>query len=165
MKPESTRSLVPPWVRIGLVALGLPNVLAGLWGTIAPRSWFDSFPGWDPRLVAADPPYNAHLATDAGAGLLASGFVLLAAAWLADVRSVRLGLLSFAAFSVPHAAYHATNPAPGLTAAEDARNIALLVFVVLAAVVLFLGTRYRAPRASRGGASPSTTEARSVGTT
>jgi len=37
-----------------------------------------------PRLVAAEPPYNAHLATDAGAGLLASGLVLLVAAWLSD---------------------------------------------------------------------------------
>ena len=130
------------------MVLGVPNVFAGLWATIAPRSWFDSFPGWDPRLVAAEPPYNAHLATDAGAGLLASGVVLIAAAWLADTRSVRLGLLAFAAFAVPHAAYHATNPAPGLNTAQDAQNVALLVFIVLAALVLLVGARDRVSAAS-----------------
>jgi hypothetical protein len=144
MSLGSAGSVVQPWVRIGLVALGLPNVLAGLWATIAPQSWFDDFPGWDPRLVAAEPPYNAHLATDAGAGLLASGFVLLAAAWLADTRSVQLGLIAFAVFSVPHAAYHAFNPAPGLSSAEDARNVVLLVVVVAAAVVLFVASMRRA---------------------
>jgi hypothetical protein len=96
--------------------------------------------------VAAEPPYNAHLATDAGAGLLASGVVLVAAAWLGDMRSVRLGLLAFAAFSVPHAAYHAFNPSPGLSSAEDVQNVVVLVFVLLASIVLLAGTRERPQR-------------------
>lgn len=129
-------TIVPTWIRIALVALGLPNAAAGLWAVLAPESWFDRFPGWDPRLVAAEPPFNAHLATDAGAGLLASGVALLVAAWFADRRSVLLGVLAFAAFAVPHAAYHVLNPAPGLTNAEDVQNAVLLVFTVVAAVVL-----------------------------
>ncbi|HMG41176.1 MAG TPA: hypothetical protein VK611_07585 [Acidimicrobiales bacterium] len=143
MTSESTHPVVATWVRLGLLALGLPNVLAGMWAVAAPESWFDSFPGWDPRLVAAEPPYNAHLATDAGAGLLASGVVLVAAAWLGDTRSVRLGLLAFATFSVPHAAYHAFNPAPGLSNAEDVQNVVVLVFVLLASVALLAGTRVK----------------------
>lgn len=146
---RGTRGCVPTWVRIGLVALGLPNVLAGLWAVVAPENWYDRFPGWDPRLVAAEPPYNAHLAADAGAGLLASGVVLLAAAWLADPRSVRLGLVAFAVFAVPHAAYHAANPAPGLSTAEDARNVATLVFAVAAAAVLLVAARDRTERPER----------------
>lgn len=130
---------VPTWVRAGLVALGLPTAAAGLWAVLSPRGWFEDFPGWDPRLVAAEPPFNAHLATDAGAGILASGVVLLAAAWLADRRSVRLATVAFAAFAVPHTAYHALNPAPGLTSAEDAQNVAVLVFTVVVAVALFVG--------------------------
>jgi hypothetical protein len=145
---DSTRGRVPTWVRIGLFALAVPNVLAGLWAIVAPEDWYDRFPGWDPRLVAAEPPYNAHLAADAGAGLLASGVVLLVAAWLGDPRSVRLGLVAFAAFAVPHALYHAANPAPGLSSAEDARNVATLVFVVAAAVVLFVAARPRRPMPS-----------------
>lgn len=94
------------WVRIALVALDVPNVVAGLWAVLAPRSWYESFPGFDPRLVAAEPPFNAHLATDAGSGLSASGAVLLVAAWFGDRRSVALATVDFACFTVPHAAYH-----------------------------------------------------------
>lgn len=132
---------VPSWVRLGLVVLGLPNVVAGLWAIFAPRNWFESFPGFDPRLVAAEPPFNAHLVTDAGAGLFASGVVLLIAAWLADARSVQLAVVAFAAFAVPHAAYHASNAAPGLTDAENLQNTALLLVALALAVVVFVGAR------------------------
>lgn len=132
---------VPTWVRLGLVALGLPNALAGLWAVVAPESWYERFPGWDPRLVAAEPPFNQHLVTDAGAGLLASGVVLLAAAWLADRRSTQLAIFAFAAFAVPHTAFHALNPSPLLTSAQDAQNVAVLVFSVVAAVALLAGSR------------------------
>lgn len=136
----TTSSSVPVWVRIGLVAVGVPNALAGLWAVLTPRGWFDDFPGWDPRLVAAEPPFNAHLATDAGAGLLASGVVLLAAAWLADRRSVQLAVVAFLAFAIPHTAFHATNPSPGLTGAQDVQNVATLVVTVVVAVVLLVGS-------------------------
>jgi hypothetical protein len=95
--------------------------------------------------VAAEPPFNAHLVTDAGSGLLASGLVLLAAAWLADRRSVQLAIVAFLAFDVPHTAWHAANPSPGLTSAEDAQNVGVLAFSVVAAVVLFLGSRQPTP--------------------
>ena len=145
MSDTTTTSAVRLWVRIGLVAIGLPNAAAGLWAVLAPEGWYDKFPGWDPRLVAAEPPFNAHLVTDAGSGLLASGLVLLAAAWLADRRSVQLAIVAFLAFDVPHTAWHAANPSPGLTSAEDAQNVAVLAFSVVAAAVLFLGSRQSAP--------------------
>lgn len=138
MNERDTASTVRPWVRIGLLAIGLPNVLAGLWAVVSPQSWFDDFPGFGPRLVAAEPPFNAHLATDAGAGLLASGLVLVAAAWLADRRSTQLALVAFSAFAIPHAAYHVVNPAPGLTSGEDFQSGALLVFTAAAAIGLFV---------------------------
>jgi hypothetical protein len=136
-----TMQLVPRWVRLGLVALGVPNLATGLWAVLSPQGWFDRFPGWDPRLVAAEPPYNGHLATDAGAGILASAVALLVAAWFADRRSVTLGVLAFAAFAVPHAAYHALNPSPGLSGAEDVQNVAVLVFSVVAAIALLVGAQ------------------------
>lgn len=140
---------VPRWVRFALVALGLPNLLAGVWAVASPQGWFDSFPGWAPRLVAAEPPFNAHLATDAGAGLLASGLVLLVAAWLADRRSVQLALVTFAAFAIPHAGYHVFNPAPGLSGAEDVQSAGMLVFTVVAAGVLWFAAS-RTPSSERG---------------
>jgi len=151
MNQTTTTSPVPGWVRIGLVALGVPNALAGLWAVLAPEGWYDKFPGWDPRLVAAEPPFNAHLATDAGAGLLASGIVLLVAAWLADRRSVRLAVVAFLAFAIPHTGYHALNPAPGLTSAEDAQNVATLAFTIVVVIVLLVGsTRHRAAPSAVG---------------
>lgn len=122
--------LVPHWIRLALVALGVPNVATGTWAILSPQVWFDRFPGFDPRLVAAEPPFNAHLATDAGAGFLATGGILLLAAWSGDRRSARLALAGFGLFALPHAAYHALNPAPGLTGAEDVQNVVLLAFSV-----------------------------------
>lgn len=141
---------VSTWVRIALVALGLPNAAAGLWAVLAPEGWYERFPGWDPRLVAAEPPYNAHLATDAGAGLLASGAVLLAAAWLADRRSVRFGLVAFLVFAVPHTGWHAVNEAPGLTSSQDAQNVATLLFGIVVGVVLLIASG-RAPQPTATG--------------
>ena len=132
------RAGVQLWVRIAMVALGVPNALAGLWAVLAPSNWYEDFPGWDPRLVSADPPFNEHLATDAGAGLLASGFVLIAAARLGDRRSVRLGLAAFLVFAVPHGVWHAMNESPGLTSAQDAQNVATLLFSAIAGVVLLV---------------------------
>lgn len=131
-------SIVPGWVRLALVALGLPNLLTGAWAVLSPQGWFDDFPGWDPRLAAAEPPYNAHLVTDAGAGFLASGVIMLAAAWLADSRSVRLALVAYGAFAIPHAAWHAFNPSDALSAAEDLQNAGLLVFTAVATIGLFV---------------------------
>ena len=102
----------------------------------------------DPRLVAAEPPFNEHLVTDAGSGLLASGIALLTAAWLADRRSVRLGVLLFLVFAVPHTLWHATNESPGLTSAQDAQNVATLVFSVVVAVVLLVASGRTSERAT-----------------
>lgn len=141
---------VATWIRLALVALGVPNAAAGLWAVLTPSGWYDDFPGFEPRLVAAEPPYNEHLVTDAGAGLLASGFVLLAAAWLADRRSVRFGVVAFLVFAVPHTWWHAMNESPGLTSSEDARNVGTLVFSLVAGVVLLVASgRTGRPAADR----------------
>ena len=98
---------VPAWVRLGMIlTLAVPQLLIGLWAYVAPESWFDSFPGFDPRLVAAIPPYNQHLASDVGAGFLATGAALLVGAVWANRTGVRVALVAFAAFTVPHVVYH-----------------------------------------------------------
>lgn len=130
--------IVPRWVRLALVALAIPSLVTGAWAVLSPRGWFDDFPGFDPRLVAAEPPFNEHLATDAGAGLLASGIVLLLAAVLADGRSVRLGLVANAAFVIPHSLWHTFNPSDPLTDAQNIQNAGTLLFNAVAVVGLFV---------------------------
>jgi hypothetical protein len=139
------------WVRLGM-AFGLagPQLVVGVWAVAAPRSWFDSFPGLDPRLVAAEPPFNAHLATDAGAGFLATAAGLLVAAALARRTAAYVALAAYAAFAVPHVLYHAVNPAPGLTGGEDALNVVVLASGVVLAAVLAWGAARPVTRLSPG---------------
>ena len=128
---------VKRWVRLGVVVtLAAPQLVIGLWAVLAPKSWFESFPGFDPRLVAAEPPYNEHLASDVGAGFLATGIVLLVAALWANRAAIGMALLAFAAFTLPHVVYHATNPADALSGVQDAINT-LTLFNGLVLVAVF----------------------------
>ena len=137
---------VKGWVRLGLVVLlAVPQLVTGLWAVFARKDFYESFPGVDPRLVAAEPPFNAHLVTDAGAGFLATGLALVVAAVLARRSGVIVALVAYLAFAVPHAVYHAMNPAPGLTGTEDVRNVVVLFAGVVAALVLAWGLRSPRP--------------------
>lgn len=123
----SSDPAVAPWIRLAtIVTLAIPQLVTGLWGVVAPRSWFDTFPGIGPALVAAEPPYNAHLASDAAAGFLATGILLVGAVVFGHRSHLLLGLLGYAAYSVPHTLYHLANAAPGLTGAENALNVVTL---------------------------------------
>ena len=123
----------PPGAR----RIGVPNLIAGFWGLVAPEHWFDNFPGWAPRLVAAIPPYNEHLATDAAAGLFASGVVAGLAAWWMKREIVIVAMAAYLAFALPHAVFHLANPADALTTSEDVVNsLSLTIAVVLAFAVM-----------------------------
>ena len=136
---------VPGWGRIGLVLLAAGQLFVGLWAVFATRSWFDDFPGLGPRLVAADPPYNAHLAADAGAGFLAAGVALLAAGLWAERSAVLVALLAYLAQALPHLAFHLTHPPDALTGGEQLVNLALLGSGVGIALVLGWGARKPTP--------------------
>jgi hypothetical protein len=132
------------WVRLGVaVTLAAPQLVIGLWAVTAPGNWFRNFPGFDPRLVAAEPPYNQHLAADAGAGFVATGVVLLVAAIWANRASLSTALLAYAVFTVPHVRYHATNPADALTGFEDLTNVLAIGSGLVLAAVFAWGLRPR----------------------
>jgi hypothetical protein len=69
---------------------------------------------------------------------------LLLAAWYAERRTVLLALATYLALAVPHLAYHAANPAPGLTYSENARNL-LTLAVATALPLLLAWTTLRQP--------------------
>jgi hypothetical protein len=125
------------------VLLGVPQLVVGVWAVTAPRHWFDHFPGFDPHVVAALPPFNEHLATDAGAGFLATGVALLAAAWWGYRSAVYVALLAYLALALPHFVYHIAHPSPALTSTEDAANTLLLGTGVGIAVLLAWEARPR----------------------
>jgi len=126
----------PTLTRVLLVLLAIPNVIAGLWAVFAPEHWYENFPGWAPALVAAHPPFNDHLASDAGAGLLASGVLAgIAAVWTRrDV--ILVAMVGYLAFSVPHAVFHLAHPSDALSTAEDTVNAVLVVTAVVGAIAV-----------------------------
>ena len=89
--------------RVALVALTLANGAVGVMARFDPRGFFDDFP-FGREWVSPDGPYNEHLLTDFGAGLLAIAAVTLVAAWrptrevvvAAAVANIVLGALHFA---------------------------------------------------------------------
>ncbi len=125
--PPMSTSVATNRIRLGvLLTLAVPQLVIGLWAVVAPQNWFDNFPGIDPRLVTAHPPFNEHLATDAGAGFLATGLALAVAALWGHRVAMQTALVADATFTVPHLLYHAINPAAALSGAEDLRNVGML---------------------------------------
>lgn len=131
---------VRAWVRWTLlVVLAVPQLVIGVWGLVATRNWYENFPGVGPDLVAAIPPFNEHLASDAAGAFLATGTALLIASVVPRRELVLMALATYLAFAVPHTLHHLTHGAPGLSSGEDLYNNVLLVAQVLLAFVLMWG--------------------------
>jgi hypothetical protein len=93
-------------VRAGLILLGLLHLSWGVPAVLAPRWFFDTFPGFGLAWTAAYPPYNAHLMTDVGAAFTTIGVLLLLAAWLDDRRVTAVVLVGVLIFSTLHLVFH-----------------------------------------------------------
>jgi AhpD family alkylhydroperoxidase len=139
-------------VRTVVGALGLVQLVDGLYALLAPHSFYSDFPlgrGW----VAALPAYNEHLVRDVGGLFLATAVVLLAAAWFLERRLVIVACASYLLFSLPHAIYHYFNLGPYDTGDAIANGVTLAATVLLPIWVLF-ELRRRPPAAPPAGATP-----------
>lgn len=126
--------------RAGLLALGAVQAVNGLYALLAPRSFYDDFPfgrGW----VAALPSYSEHLVRDVGGLFLATAVILLAAGILLERRLVLIALVSFLAFSLPHAVFHAFNLEPYAAGDVIANLLGLGATVVIPIALLYLLAR------------------------
>jgi tellurite resistance protein TehA-like permease len=95
-------------IRFGLIYLVVTVGLVAAWILIAPRNFYDEFPGGSAHWVSALPPYNEHLIRDFGAaGLGLAVLAVLAAIWM-ERRVVQAAAIALFAGSLPHAIYHAT---------------------------------------------------------
>jgi len=112
--------------------------VAGAWAVLAPVDWYEGFPGWSPRLVSALPPFNEHLVSDSGSGLLAAGLLALMAAWCLRRDVTVVATLGYLAFALPHAVFHLRHPAADLSAGANVANTAVLWFGVLLVVVVLV---------------------------
>ena len=119
-----------------LLVLAVPQVLTGAWAVLAPRSFYDDFPGIGPALVGRDGPFNAHLVTDAGAGFLAIGACVAIAALLGGRGRCRLALVTYLVLESPHATFHLLHRADGLSGPGELLGIGGVLSGVAVAVAL-----------------------------
>jgi hypothetical protein len=92
--------------RIGLVVLAVPSVVIGGWAGLAPRSFYDDFPGFGAHWVSPDGPFNEHLVRDVGWLNLSLALITLIAAWTLTRALVGAALGAWLVYGIPHLVYH-----------------------------------------------------------
>lgn len=97
------------WIRASLVFLAGNAALVGLWATLAPLSFFKSFPGLGLHWVEVDGPYNEHLTRDAGSFMLALLVLTLAALFSYRRSLLRITGVAWLVSALPHFLYHLFN--------------------------------------------------------
>jgi hypothetical protein len=98
----------PAAVRALLAFLALGAAVPGVWAVLAPRGFYDDFPGTG-HWVARLPAYSAHLTTDVGAFYLAFALLFAWAAARPERALVVPLCAAWALFSVLHLGWHAAH--------------------------------------------------------
>jgi hypothetical protein len=127
-------------VLLGLV--GLVSLQLGVWATLAPRSFYDDFPGGGRHWVDVNGPYNEHFIRDFGGLNLALAILLLTAAVIGGPTLIRLGAAAALAFGVPHLIFHLRHTDVYATDSDKVANVvALSLAVGLPLIALVLSLR------------------------
>ncbi len=134
--------------RFGLGYLSIFALLLGMWAGLAPRSFYDNFPGLGMAWISADGPYNEHLLRDVGSLNLALAVVLIAAFVTLSRELVIVAAGASLAWNIPHFSYHAFNT-EGFDTADIAVNLGGLAISSLFPLALL----YLAPKLELDGAS------------
>lgn len=128
--------------RIVLAVLAVQGAIVGLWATLAPHSWYTSFPGFGVQWVAADGPFNHHLTGDVGAFFLALTAVTIAALVVNGTTAARMAGVGWLTFAIPHFLYHALHKPAELDAGSfTASLIAAFLLVVGGLACVFVPPR------------------------
>jgi len=99
---------------VTIVARALLAVIAavqaeiGVWGEIAPRSFYDSFPGFGRHWVSPIGPYDEHLVRDYASAEIGLAVLLACAAIWFSRQLVLVAGAAFLAGTLPHFAFHLT---------------------------------------------------------
>jgi hypothetical protein len=129
-------------LRLGLALLAAFHLLFGVPAVVAPRWFFDHFPGAGQEWTAAYPPYNEHLMTDVGAAFTTLGVLLALAAVMMDRRVTNVVLIGLLVFSVLHLGYHTARHGT-LHGGELIASLVSLAAGVLAPIALLWLNRRR----------------------
>jgi hypothetical protein len=138
-----------PLVRLGLAGLAFVALELGVWATVAPHSFYNSFPGGGRHWVAVDGPYNEHLMRDFGGLNLALALLTIAALVVGTRALVATAAGAWLVWSVPHVAYHAANLGVYGTSDQVANMFTLSLAVVIPALLLWAAYNTRRASSSR----------------
>ena len=128
------------WIRFGLIYLAIVIGAVAAWILIAPKGFYDNFPGGSSHWVSALPPYNEHLERDFGAaGLGLAVLAVLAAVWM-ERRLVQAAAIALFVAGVPHLAYHATTTEHYSTGDNIASLTGLALEALLPLAILYLAS-------------------------
>jgi len=127
-------------LRALLAALAFSTAVPGVWAALAPRSFFDDFPGTG-HWVARLPEYNPHLVTDVGAFFLAFALLFAWAALRPAPALVVPLCAAWALFSVLHLVWHARHLGAFGTADAVGQMVSLTAWLVAALAGLQLARR------------------------
>jgi hypothetical protein len=139
-------------IRIALIYLAVTIGFVAIWILVAPRGFYDNFPGAGAHWVSALPPYNEHLERDFGAASLGLALLTGLAAYWMDKRVIQAAALTLLAAGLPHLIYHLTTTGHYSTGDNVASLFGLALDVVLPLGLLYLvsdGAQRAAPAAAR----------------
>jgi hypothetical protein len=125
-------------VRIVLVIWAAVSLQLAAWALIAPRSFYDDYPGFGRHWVSVDGPYNEHFVRDFGALNLALAVVTIAALITLSRPMVIAVAVAWLAWGVPHLVYHLRHLDLYSTTDKVLNVVALAALAVVAVVVLAL---------------------------
>ncbi len=128
-------------MRIALGYLGFVSLQIGAWALIAPRSFYDDFPGLGRAWVSADGPFNEHLVRDVGALNLAVAAVFVVAMVRLGRELVTIAGVVALVWGLPHAVYHLLNTDVLETSDVVASLFGLVTFAVLGGGLVYAATR------------------------
>jgi hypothetical protein len=128
-------------LRAGLLFLLLSALLVGTWALLAPRSFFDDFPGLGMIWVKPLPKYSEHLVRDIGG--LNLGFALLFG-WAASTlerRLIQATSLAWLIYAIPHLIFHAFHLERLSTEEAVLQTVALGLLVLVPIVLVVRSSR------------------------
>jgi hypothetical protein len=134
--------------RVALLLLAVAALYQGVWAQLAPRSFYESFPGgmgW----VATEGPFNEHLVRDIGGLVNGLAVVAIVAAWTLSRPLVLANALGWLVYGVPHLVFHLAHPLDG--ASSQATNVVVLtseIVLPLVGLLAVFGRREPRPLAS-----------------
>jgi hypothetical protein len=129
-------------ILLGLVAAAQAEV--GVWGAVAPRSFYDSFPGFGRHWASPIGPYDEHLLRDYASAEIALAVLLACAAIWFSRQVVLIAGAAFLAGTLPHFVYHLTTT-DKLTSLDNALSLGGFV-VEMVLVVVAMAIVIRQPR-------------------